>query len=125
MQRGSVVAASVITSTITWLFLHELAHIELAVRNGDTVTDVGAGPVAVTAALAALAGWGLLALLDRRAARPRRTWTIIAVCVFVISLLGAAGGASPAAQGALVSLHAVVAAVVIAGLGPTAAPNRR
>ncbi|MEV0460118.1 DUF6069 family protein [Catellatospora methionotrophica] len=125
VQRGSIVAASVITATLTWYFMHEIADVALAVRSGGTVRDIGVGAVAVTAALAALAGWGLLALLERRASRPRRTWTVIAVIVFAVSLLGAASGASAAAQGSILGLHSVVAAVVIAGLGRTAAPERR
>lgn len=42
--------------------------------------------VIVTALPVALAGWGLLALLERVTARARRTWTIVAVAVLVLSI---------------------------------------
>ncbi|MBV1850554.1 DUF6069 family protein [Catellatospora tritici] len=82
----------------SWCLLRELADIDLSVRSGDAVRDIGVSAVAVTAALTALAGWGPLALLERRVRRPRRTWIAISVAVFVVSLLAAASGATPAAQ---------------------------
>ena len=44
--------------------------------------------VAGTSLVTALAGWGLLALLERFTARPRTIWTAIAVLVGLLSLAG-------------------------------------
>lgn len=109
----AVVAAAVVTALVDWLFVARLADVDLAVRQGDTVRHVGGAAVAVTAGLAALAAVGLVRVLERRSATALRTWTVVAVVVFAVSLLGPLGAETRAAGGALLSLHAVVATVVI------------
>src|SRR5947207_13790305 len=47
---------------------------------------ISAGFVLFTSLFAALAGWGLLAMLERFTSNPRKIWTAIAVVVFVLSL---------------------------------------
>jgi hypothetical protein len=113
-----VVVAAAVCATITWVVVHVLGGVDLTVKSGPAINAVG---VALTAAAAAGAGWIALVLLERRSAHPRRTWTVLAVAVFVVSLLGPLGGTTAAATGTLLALHSVVAAVVIAGLGRTAA----
>lgn len=113
----SVLAAAAICATITWLAVHIGGGVELTVGSGQRI---GAVAVAVTAVVAAGAGWLALALVERWSARPRRTWTVLAVAAFVVSLLGPLGGTTPAAKGGLLALHSVVAAVVIVGLRRTA-----
>jgi hypothetical protein len=114
LQRASIVAAAAITATLTWLAI-TAGSAELTVVSG-TITGVA---VALTAAAAASAGWLALALLERWSAHPRRTWTILALATFAVSLLGPLGGTTLAAKTSLLALHAVVAAVVIAGLRRT------
>lgn len=53
-------------------------------------------------------------ILEASMARALEVWTALAVVVTTLSLLGPLTATSEAAVGALVSLHAVVAAVVIA-----------
>ncbi|MEU4424870.1 DUF6069 family protein [Actinoplanes sp. NPDC024001] len=109
--RTAVLA--VVAAEMAYLLLRYGAGFDLSLRDGPSV---GPAAVAVSAGAAALAGWALLAVLERVTARARRIWTIVAAVVFVVSLLGAAGGASAAAILGLSILHAVVAAVLITGL---------
>jgi hypothetical protein len=79
--------------------------------------------VAATSLAAALAGWGLLALLERFTARPRTSWTAIAVLVGLLSLAGPLSTIAPTtvANGlSLALMHLAVAAVLIPGLAATA-----
>jgi Family of unknown function (DUF6069) len=77
----------------------------------------------IAAVLAALAGWGLLALLERFTARPRTIWTAIAVLVGLLSLVGPLStiASTTVANGlSLALMHLAVAAVLIPGLAATA-----
>ena len=109
-------AAAAVAGEAVFFALHNGAGIDLAVRTGNGVDHVGPIAVAVMSVVAALAGWGLLALLERAAARGRLIWTIVAAAVFVVSLLGSAGGVGTSAKLGLAALHLTVAAVLIVGL---------
>jgi Family of unknown function (DUF6069) len=77
--------------------------------------DVGPAQVLVGSLLAALAGWGLLALLERFTARAHDLWALIAV-VFMIGSLGgplSGTGVTTADRWGLVGLHLVVGVVLI------------
>ncbi|WP_203856489.1 DUF6069 family protein [Plantactinospora mayteni] len=115
-RRLGVVGAAVVVTEAAFFVLRDGAGIDLAARNGGTVTQVGPVAVAVTAVLAALAAWGLLALLERFTTRARLIWTVVAVGAFGISLLGPAGGVDPAARLGLAVLHLVPAVVLVVGL---------
>jgi len=119
IRRAAAVAGATVAALVAWTFMHVVGDIDLAVNSGGSVTHVTGWAVAATAILVGLAGWALLALLERYTTRPRPIWIGIAVAVFLISLLGPLGGVSAAAVGSLVALHAVVAAALIAGLSRT------
>src|SRR5262245_14462021 len=70
-----------------------LAGLDLTVRMGAdaTVQQVGPAAVAMASVLAALAGWGLLAALERFTSRAREFWIILALGVLAISLTGPLG----------------------------------
>ncbi|MEE6262661.1 DUF6069 family protein [Plantactinospora sonchi] len=125
VRRTGVVVATVVAAEAVFFTLDGLAGVDLAVRTGDTVAAVGAGAVAAAAGVAALVGWGLLALLERITARARRIWTVVAVVVLVGSLLGPLGGVDPAARLGLVALHLVCAGVLIVGLPRAGRRGRR
>ena len=90
--------------------------VDLAARTGDSARAVGPVTVAVTAVLAGLAGWGLLAVLERVLRRPNLVWRTVAVVVFVVSLTGPLAGVGTGAKLALAGMHLAVAAVLVAGL---------
>jgi len=116
VRRAGVTGAAAVAAEAAFFALHNVAAVDLAVRTGDTVDHVGPVAVGATSVVVALAGWGLLALLERFTARGRLIWTIIAAAVFVVSLLGPAGGVDASAKLGLATLHLTVAAVLIVGL---------
>lgn len=84
--------------------------------------DVGPVAVALTALLAALAGWGTLALFERRLRHARRHWTTLSVVVMLASLAGPiSSGVDATGTTTLVLLHLVVGTVIIIGLRRDAA----
>jgi hypothetical protein len=73
--------------------------------------------VVVTALVAGLAAWGLLALLERTVSRPARTYRIIALTVLAISLAGPLGsGVDTSSRLVLLGMHLTVGAALIIGL---------
>ncbi len=108
------VGAAVVCALVTWFCTVHLADLELTVERGSDVQRIGGGAVAVTAGLAALIGLASLRLLERVTSRSLGIWTVLAAVVTALSLLGPLSATSTAATGALLSLHGVVAAVVIA-----------
>jgi hypothetical protein len=102
-----------VCALVTWASAR-LADVELMVERGSEVQEVGAGAVAVVAGASALAGLAVLRLLERWTHRGLRLWTGIALVVTLVSLVGPLAATTTAGTGALLSLHGVVAAVVIA-----------
>ncbi len=109
----AVVAAA--GAALVWA-VATVAGVDVAVRSGGGSREVGVVSVVVTALVVAVAGAGLLRLLERRTARALPIWTAIAAAVWVASLAGPAGAATLSAGLALAALHLVVGAVVIVGL---------
>ncbi|MDQ6851282.1 MAG: DUF6069 family protein, partial [Actinomycetota bacterium] len=60
-------------------------------------------------------GWTVVALLERRARRPRRVWMITGLIVLVLSLSGPLSGHGVTAgeRLALICMHLAVAAVLV------------
>jgi hypothetical protein len=106
--------AAVVCVLVTWLCTAYLPDLELAVRRGGEVQQIGWPEVALTAAVVALAGLAALRLLERLTPRALTAWTVLAVVVALVSFLGPLAATTTAATGTLLSMHAVVAAVVIA-----------
>lgn len=81
----------------------------------------------VAAAVAALAGWGVAELLQRRASRPRLAWTAIASVMLLVSLAAplSGHGVSGGDRLCLACLHLAVAAVLIPAFAATLEPGRR
>jgi Family of unknown function (DUF6069) len=101
----------------TWVLAVPLAGITLTARMGDSTRTVAPEAIAVTSLLAGLAGWMLVAVLERFVARPRRIWMISAPAVLAASLTGPLDSAVGAGAAlVLVLLHLVVAAVLFLGL---------
>ena len=96
--------AAAVCATIAWLFVAVLPGVALVVRTGAGTQTVGGVAVALSAAVAAFAGMVALRGFERWSRRPVQVWTALVVL----------GAVTTSATWALVSLHAVVTAVVLA-----------
>lgn len=115
-SRSITLVVAVLAAVAVWS-IATVAGTRLTVDQGAGPQDVTVLAVIVTSALAALLGWGLLAVLERLSARATMIWTGIAVVVLVLSLVPASlVDASAGTRVALVLMHLVVGAVVILGL---------
>jgi hypothetical protein len=114
-RRATAVVLAVLAPLAIWAVAVPVAGLDLtATPIGGTATPVGALAVVAGALCAGLSGWALLAVLERRAARPRRTWTMIALMVLALSLATPLMGATGASLLVLLSMHLAVGAVLIA-----------
>jgi hypothetical protein len=120
------VSAAALAALAVWLITDLLLGIDLTAptRPGSQeLMSITPALVAGTSLVVALAGWALLALLERFTARARTSWTAIAVLFALLSLAGplsALASTSAANAGALALMHLAVAAVLIPGLAGTA-----
>ncbi len=115
-RRAIVVATAALAALVVWTLLDPVGGVALTVHSGQSTSRVGPVALLVVSVLAGLAGWAVLAWCERRARRPRRVWRVVAALAFAVSLLGPLGGTGTGARLGLLSLHATVAAVLIAGL---------
>jgi hypothetical protein len=119
--RAITVAGGAVGALVLWVVNDPWADIDLAVRQGNATQHIGPASVVVTALVAGLAAWGLLALLERTARRPARTYRIIALIVLLLSLVGPLGsGVGISSRLVLLGMHLTVGAALIIGL-----PRRR
>jgi len=115
-SRTFIVVWAAVAALLIWLVQGPLTGVDLVVRNGDATSTVGPVAVVAVALAAGLVGWGLLALLERVTTRARRLWAVVAVVVLLVSFVGPLGATTIQAKGALAAMHAVVGAILIAGL---------
>ena len=108
------VAGAAGAAVLAWAVAVPVLGVDLRVGTEGAATAVGPGSVVAAAVLAGLLGWALLALLVRSVARPGTVWRVVAVVVLLLSLGGPlAMGVGTASVVVLLTLHAVVAAVLI------------
>lgn len=110
-----IAGAAVLCALIVWSLTAWLGGITVVVNTGSGTQSIGGVAVAVTAAVAALVGLVVLRLLERVTGKALTIWTVVAVAVALLSLFGPLAATSVAATGVLLTLHGVVAAVVIVG----------
>ncbi|MET7672090.1 DUF6069 family protein [Micromonospora luteifusca] len=116
-RRAAVAAGAILAAAAEFAILHSVAGVDLAATSGNSTRQITVAAVVVAAAVAVLAGWALLALLERLTNRARVWWTSIAVAVLLLSLLvGPPGGVGGGAKATLALLHLSVGAVLILGL---------
>ena len=71
---GPVAVVAAGAAALVWA-VERLMGVDLAVRSGSGVREVGLVSVIVTAVVVTLAAGGLLRVLERRTPRARRLWT--------------------------------------------------
>jgi Family of unknown function (DUF6069) len=129
--RALAVIAATLAALAVWLVTDPLLGVDLIVptRPGsEELMSITPVLVAGTSLVVALAGWALLALLERFTARARTIWTAVAVLFALFSLAGplsTLGSSTAATAVALALMHVAVAAVLIPMLaGTSPAPAR-
>ncbi len=127
--RLMAVAAAVLAALAIWAVADLALGVDLrepSFAGPESTGDIGAANVVIASAIASLAGWGLLAVLERMTARARTVWAVIATLVTVASLGAPLTGAGVTAANrvVLVLLHLVVGAVLIPLLYRTSRSRR-
>ncbi len=121
LSRALTVAGATAAALAVWAVAVPAAGAHLTVHTSGKAQPVGPAAVVIAALLAGLAAWALLAILERLGRRARRTWTVTASVVLVLSLAGPFGnGAHAATAATLVAMHLAVAAVLIPMMRRTA-----
>jgi apolipoprotein N-acyltransferase len=97
-----------------------LLGIHLNYRFGTgPIQTIAVGQVIGVSLAAALLGWLLLAVLERRTPHARRVWTTIALVVLAASLALPLAATTTSATIALVVMHLLVGAAVIPAMART------
>ena len=105
--------ATVTCAVIAWYFVAHAAHVDLSVETGGQVRDIGLGDVIAASLVSAGAGFGSLRGFERITGNAVRIWSALATVIALVSLLGTTGATNRTATLALISLHTVVASVLI------------
>ncbi|MFJ6611274.1 DUF6069 family protein [Streptomyces sp. NPDC091289] len=131
-RRTTTVLVAVLAPAVVWLVADPVLGHRLRITDpaAQESLDIGLLPVVLLALLASLAGWGLLAALERFTRRPRPLWTVAAAVVLLLSFLPLTGsGMSGGTRTALALMHVLVGTALMAGLptrpeGPDAREGR-
>ncbi|MFI7211318.1 DUF6069 family protein [Micromonospora maritima] len=120
--RAVVVVAAVVAAVVVFAVADAVVgEIRVPQRPASSETEpLTLSAVTFAAALACLAGWALLAVLERftAPARARAVWTGVALVVFLLSL-PYLPGFRLADRVAVALVHAALAAVLVPGLRRT------
>ncbi|GAB3595937.1 hypothetical protein GCM10027446_22000 [Angustibacter peucedani] len=119
--RATTVAVATVVATATWALQHLVlgVDLQLAGRDGQAPQTVGVASVIATALVSGLLGWAALALLERFTARARTLWTVLAVVVLLVSLVGPLGAATASATAGLLALHLAVGVCLVVSMRRT------
>ena len=119
MSHGARVVTIGIAAAATglaWL-LRRLAHVDYIAGTPAGTRQITLALTVVATLAAGLAGWIAIALLERHASSPQRTWIALTVAVLVLSIVPAfRTTANLGTQLMLAALHCVAAAVLIPAL---------
>jgi hypothetical protein len=115
--RLLAVLAAVLGAVAVWTVVKVGFGVELRqpAKGSEPPLELGVGSVIFSSAIASLAGWALLAGLERFTAKARTVWTVVAGVVLLGSLGGplSGEGVSSGNRLSLVAMHLVVGAVLI------------
>jgi hypothetical protein len=120
--RALCAAGGILAAALAWTAEVPVLGIHLNYRFGTGHTQtIGIGQVIGVTAAAALLGWLLLAILDRRTPRARTLWTTIALVALAASLaLPLAATTTTSTAAGLIIMHLTVGAAVIPAMARTA-----
>jgi hypothetical protein len=121
--RLMAVAAAPLAALAIWTLAELAIGIPLRAPEGFGASgNIGPLDVVIASALLSLAGWGLLALLERVTAHARTVWVVFAVVALVLSLGTPLSGTGVTAANrfALVLMHLAVGGVLIPAMYRTA-----
>ena len=127
--RAMAVVGAVLGAVAVWLLAVYGFGVELVAPAGGPgsteLEEVGLPAVVGVALGSSLAGWALLAVLERILRRGRTVWTVVAGLVLLLSLGAPLGGEGLPASSrvTLLALHLVVGGVLLAVL-PRTSPAR-
>jgi len=133
LRRGDrvvVVLAAVIAPALVWLVatVGFGQHLYQPGFGGSAPQELSIWLAAVVAGIAALAGAGVLALIERINRRPAQVWLVVSTAALILSLGGplSGEGISTANRLALVSMPLAAGAVLVPLLLPqrSASPRR-
>jgi F0F1-type ATP synthase assembly protein I len=121
-SRALSAAGGALAAVLAWIVEVPLLGIHLNYRFGAGHTQtIAIGQVISVTVAAALLGWLLLALLERRTPHARLLWTTTALAALAASLvLPLAAATSTSAVAGLIAMHLTVGAVVIPAMAHTA-----
>jgi hypothetical protein len=115
--RLLAVMAAVLGAVAVWTVAKVGFGVELYQpgKGSEPPVELGVGSVIFSSAIASLAGWALLAGLERFTAKARTVWAVVAGVVLIGSLGGplSGEGLTSANRLSLVAMHLVVGAVLI------------
>jgi hypothetical protein len=114
------IAIAATATGLAWL-LGRLAHVDYIVATSIGTRTITLGLTIVATVVAGLAGWVVIALLERYTSSPRRVWIALTLVVLALSIAPVFWTtANLGTQLMLTALHCVAAAVLIPAL-----PQRR
>lgn len=128
--RAAGAAGAVLAAVAVWLIARYGAGVVVRTPGftpAQHPAPLGAGFVVVAAAVASLAAWGAVTLIDHTTARPRMVWVITGLLVTAVSLSAplTGHGITPTQRLALICMHLGVAAVLVPVLAASLHPDRR
>jgi hypothetical protein len=114
-SRALAVAATVAAAAVVWVVGEPLLGNDLVVEQpGQAPLDLGLAAFVIITLGASLAGWAVLAVLERVTRYGRRIWTGLAIAVVAVSYLPFLQAEMSAGSAAVLALvHLVVGAVLI------------
>ena len=120
--RALCAVGGALAAALAWIVEVPLLGIHLNFRFGaGPIQAIPIGQAIGITVAAALLGWLLLALLERRTPRARLLWTTIALAALAASLaLPLAAATTTSAVTGLIVMHVTVGAIVIPAMAHTA-----
>jgi hypothetical protein len=120
--RALCAVGGALAAALAWIVEVPLLGLHLNVRFGaGHIETISIGQVIGVTVAAALFGWLVLALLERRTPQARLRWTTIALAALAASLaLPLAFATTTSAVAGLIVMHVTVGAAVIPALARTA-----